>query len=197
MEDTIIKEVASACDITLVEMLATKIWQEHYPQIIGREQVDYMLAKYQSPPAIKRQIKDGASYYLLFDNNHPVGYFSYHFEQDALFLSKIYVIKEVRGNGVGAKAMETIAEKALEQSVDKIRLAVNKFNSETLEVYKRLGFKTVDSVEKDIGAGFIMDDYIMEKSLTGSVALGDNGSLEQPGNERVLNPTSTRQGQVA
>ncbi|GAA0214063.1 GNAT family N-acetyltransferase [Kangiella japonica] len=188
MEDTIINRVASASDITLVEMLATKIWQEHYPDIIGKEQVDYMLAKYQSCPAIKRQLNDGASYYLLFEKNHPVGYFSYHFESDALFLNKIYVIKEVRGNGVGTKAIKYIASKALEQSAKKVRLAVNKFNSKTIEVYKNIGFKTVDSVEKDIGAGFIMDDYIMELSLS--------ESIKQRG-ESDLTQSHARQGQVA
>lgn len=197
MEDTIIKQVALASDITLVEMLATKIWHEHYPQIIGKEQVDYMLAKYQSSPAIKRQIKDGISYYLLFDKNHPVGYFSYHFEQGALFLSKIYVIKEVRGSGIGAKAMEFIASKAIEQSSDKVRLAVNKFNSGTIEVYKKFGFETVGSIEKNIGAGFIMDDYIMEKSLTDSIVLGENDSLKQQANKKVLNKTHTKEGRVA
>ncbi len=163
MVKTIINQVESNNDISLVEMLASKIWREHYLPIIGREQVTYMLGKFQTTPAIKRQIQDGAHYHLLFEQDHPVGYFCYHFEDNALFLSKIYVAKEVRGKGIGKKALNFIAEQAESQSAKTIRLTVNKFNLGTIAAYKQLGFETIDSVVKDIGGGFVMDDYVMEK----------------------------------
>lgn len=197
MEETKINQVKTASDITLVEMLATKIWHEHYPQIIGKEQVDYMLAKYQSFPAIKRQINDGISYYLLYENNHPVGYFSYHFENDALFLSKIYVIKEVRGNGVGKHAMKFINSKAHEQPVNRVKLTVNKYNLESIEFYKSLGFDTVDSVEKEIGGGFIMDDYVMEMSVSESSKQHGVDGVTKPSDDRRSSQNHTSQGQVA
>ena len=102
-------------------------------------------------------------YHLLFEQDHPVGYFCYHFEDNALFLSKIYVAKEVRGKGIGKKALNFIAEQAESQSAKTIRLTVNKFNLGTIAAYKQLGFETIDSVVKDIGGGFVMDDYVMEK----------------------------------
>ncbi|GAA4356070.1 GNAT family N-acetyltransferase [Kangiella marina] len=165
MVKTIINQVASKDDISLVEMLASKIWHEHYRPIIGREQVVYMLSKYQTTPAIKRQIQDGANYHLMFEQSHPVGYFSYHYEDNSLFLSKIYVAKEVRGKGIGRKALDFIIEQAKRQSATVIRLTVNKFNSATIDAYEKLGFQRVDSVIKDIGGGFVMDDYVMEKSI--------------------------------
>ena len=197
MEETIINQVQTASDITLVEMLATKIWHEHYPQIIGKEQVDYMLAKYQSFPAIKRQINDGVSYYLLYENNHPVGYFSYHFESDALFLSKIYVMKEVRGNGVGKHAMQFITSKAHEQPVKRVKLTVNKYNLDSIEFYKSLGFATVDSVEKDIGGGFIMDDYVMEMPVPESSKQHGADGVTKQSDDRHSSHNHTSQGQVA
>lgn len=165
MVKTIINQVESNNDICLVEMLAKKIWNEHYPAIIGREQVNYMLGKYQTTPAIKRQIEDGANYHLVYEQDHPVGYFCYHYENDSLFLSKIYVAKEVRGHGIGKRALDFIVEQAKLKSAKAIRLTVNKFNSATIAVYKQLGFQTIDSVVKDIGGGFVMDDYVMEKPL--------------------------------
>lgn len=165
MVKTIINEVESKDDISLVEMLASKIWHEHYRPIIGREQVVYMLNKYQTTPAIKRQIQDGANYHLMFEQSHPVGYFCYHYENDSLFLSKIYVAKEVRGKGIGRKALDFIFEQAKSKSATAIRLTVNKFNLETIAAYKKLGFETIDSVVKDIGGGFVMDDYVMEKAV--------------------------------
>lgn len=165
MVKTIINHVESNNDISLVEMLANKIWHEHYLPIIGREQVTYMLGKFQSTPAIKRQIQDGANYHLVYEQNHPVGYFCYHYENDSLFLSKIYVAKEVRGKGIGKRALDFIVEQAKLQSARAIRLTVNKFNLGTIAAYKQLGFETIDSIVKDIGGGFVMDDYVMEKPL--------------------------------
>ena len=165
MVKTIINQVESNNDISLVEMLANKIWHEHYLPIIGREQVNYMLGKFQTTPAIKRQIEDGANYHLVFEQSHPVGYFCYHYENDSLFLSKIYVAKEVRGKGIGKRALDFIIEQAKSQSAKVIRLTVNKFNLGTIAAYKQLGFETIDSIVKDIGGGFVMDDYIMEKPL--------------------------------
>ena len=165
MVKTIINQVKSNNDICLVEMLAKKIWREHYPPIIGKEQVSYMLGKYQTTPAIKKQIENGMRYHLVFEEDHPVGYFSYHYENQALFLSKIYVAKEVRGRGIGRQAFEYILDQAKTQSVKVIRLTVNKFNTETINAYKKLGFETTDSVVKDIGGGFVMDDYVMERPV--------------------------------
>ncbi len=39
--------------------LAREIWTDHYVPIIGREQVDYMLEKFQSEKAIATQLADG------------------------------------------------------------------------------------------------------------------------------------------
>ena len=46
-----------------------------------------------------------------------------------------------------------------------IYLTVNKYNSGSIEVYKKLGFTVADQVVTDIGGGYVMDDYIMEKAL--------------------------------
>ena len=36
---------------------------------------------------------------------------------------------------------------------------------EGIRAYKAKGFETIDAVETDIGNGFVMDDYIMEKKV--------------------------------
>ena len=48
----------------------------------------------------------------------------------------------------------------------KLRLNVNKHNERAISVYRRNGFETVESVKNDIGGGFFMDDYVMEKLLS-------------------------------
>ena len=44
-------------------------------------------------------------------------------------------------------------------------LTVNKGNELGIRAYEGNGFETMDAVEADIGSGFIMDDYIMEKRV--------------------------------
>ena len=43
-------------------------------------------------------------------------------------------------------------------------LTVNKHNELGIRAYRGKGFETIDAVETDIGHGFIMDDYIMERA---------------------------------
>jgi hypothetical protein len=40
-------------------------------------------------------------------------------------------------------------------------LAVNKRNENAIAAYAKHGFAIVESVVKDIGGGFVMDDYVM------------------------------------
>lgn len=95
--------------------------------------------------------------------NDVVGYFGISDKQDYLFLSKLYIKKEFRHKGIGAKAFEKIKQIA---NGKKIRLTVNKYNTNTIKAYEKWGFKTVDAVVTDIGNGFVMDDYIMEYITT-------------------------------
>lgn len=146
-----------------IASLANIIWREHYIPIIGVEQVDYMVKNFQSAEAMFSQFKEGYQYYMIYYNNQFVGYVSIKKQEETLFLSKIYISKEFRGKKIGNSAMKFIEEKALETNCKTISLAVNKFNLNSIEAYKAMGFKIVKEMITDIGNGFIMDDYKMEK----------------------------------
>lgn len=146
-----------------IASLANIIWREHYIPIIGVEQVDYMVKNFQSAEAMFSQFKEGYEYYMIYYNNQFVGYLSIKKQEETLFLSKIYISKEFRGKKIGNSAMKFIEEKALETNCKTISLAVNKFNLNSIEAYKAMGFKIVKEMITDIGNGFIMDDYKMEK----------------------------------
>ena len=78
-----------------VAELAEMIWHEHFTPIIGTSQVEYMVDKFQSVPALKTQLKDGYEDYQLFDKGEFCGYCGIHPENGRLFLSKIYIRKRV------------------------------------------------------------------------------------------------------
>lgn len=152
-------------DYTIIADLATTIWKEYYTDIIGARQVDYMLKKYQTVPAIKDQIEEGALYYLITHQGSPVGYLSYYKKKDTLFLSKIYILSASRGKGIGKKTMHYLQSVAEHLGYPSISLTINKKNKATIKVYEKMGFRQVRDIVIDIGNDFIMDDYIMEKEV--------------------------------
>ena len=160
-----IKIANALSDLLLIEQLADTIWREHYIPIIGLEQVDYMLDKYQSAESMKNQIKNGSSYYTIYYDTTSVGYLSFKQEKDVIFLSKVYVLHNFRGKKIGKKAMTFVENKTKELGLSKIHLGVNKYNTTAIKAYEKLGFKNIGPSVTDIGSGFIMDDLKMEKIL--------------------------------
>ena len=126
-----------------------------------------MLEKFQSEQAVKSQINfQRYRYYFLEEDGENFGYFAVQPRKDELFLSKIYIDKEHRGKGFARKAFNNaIVEIAKELELPKITLTVNKYNIPSVMIYEKLGFERVDSVETDIGNGYVMDDYIYEFEL--------------------------------
>ena len=161
----IIKRVSNKDQIDTIKDLAYEIWYQHYTPIIGKHQVAYMLEKFQSVEAMTEQIKNGVLYFLILDENIPVGYMSVELLSETLFLSKFYVAEAERGKGYGRKMITYLEALAKEKDLNKISLTVNKYNTGSIKMYEKVGFVISDSVVKDIGEGFIMDDYQMEKRL--------------------------------
>ncbi|WP_109830749.1 GNAT family N-acetyltransferase [Reichenbachiella versicolor] len=160
------KKVGSLSDFGTVEDLAKKIWTEHYVPIIGQDQVSYMLDHIQSFKAIRHQVREGAKYYIILSDYRPVGYLSYEVREDDAFISKIYVDASQRGKGIGKKAIEFTEKESKKSSLKALSLSVNKHNEVAREFYKKNGFKIIEDVVVDIGGGFVMDDYIMRKSIS-------------------------------
>lgn len=145
--------------------LAEIIWHQHFTPIIGKEQVIYMVDKFQSFPALKEQLTSGYEYYRIFDQDDFCGYCGIHPENGKLFLSKLYLKKEARGRHLASQTFDFLKQLCRERGLSAIWLTCNKHNDNTLAVYRHLGFKTVDTQVTDIGNGFVMDDYIMEVTI--------------------------------
>ncbi len=155
--------VVDAAGVQTVCRVADAIWREHYAAILDPGQIDYMLATFQSPGAVQEQIEQGYFYYLFLWEGAPVGYLSIHPEKDRLFLSKLYVDKAHRGHGIARSALRFLKGLCREEGLASIYLTVNKHNAHSIEAYKRLGFVKAREQTVDIGNGYVMDDYVMEK----------------------------------
>lgn len=169
MEKFVITQAQSSAELETVGKLADEIWHEHYASILKAEQIDYMVKKFQSPDAITEDIQHkGYIYYLAHANGAPAGYCAIQPENGgkSVFLSKIYVKKEFRGQKLATRFLQTVLEKMKPMGCEKLWLTVNKYNENSIAAYKKLGFNIEDSMVTDIGGGFVMDDYKMSRPVT-------------------------------
>jgi ribosomal protein S18 acetylase RimI-like enzyme len=158
--------VRSHEEVQTVARLAEEIWTQHYEPIIGRDQVVYMLEKFQSPAAIGGQIRSGMEYFLLHCAQTAEGYFAIErkLADNSLFVSKLYVRQEFRGNGLARRALDFMLAHARERSLRTLWLTVN-INNPAIDAYMKLGFRVTGPIVADIGGGYVMDDYRMERAI--------------------------------
>ena len=104
-------------------------------------------------------------YFLIEERGDYVGYIAVKPDKGELFLSKIYVRVPERGKGFGGTAMQFVEELARRLDLDRITLTVNRNNISAIAAYERMGFRNLGPVVQDIGKGFIMDDFRMEKII--------------------------------
>jgi len=143
--------------------MAEIVWNEHFTSIIGKAQVDYMLEKFQSKDAVTDQIDNqGYEYYFIEIDGNKVGYSGIHKEEEKMFLSKLYIIKDYRKKGYASLAFEFLRNMCMENGLKSLYLTVNKYNTDTIQVYEAKGLKIIKEQVSDIGNGFVMDDYVME-----------------------------------
>lgn len=157
-----LKIVKTEKDIITLEKLASRIWKTYWTKMLTYEQAEYMFNKFQSLNAIEKQISQGHIYKILFYKDECVGYFAVLGKKDHLYLSKIYLDEKFRNKGFGKIMLKDIISISKELNLFKIRLNVNKYNSNTIKAYENWGFKIIESTLIDIGQGFVMDDYVME-----------------------------------
>ena len=166
----------TAADIPTVITIGRRIWQEHYVPIIGQAQVDYMTGMRFTPEVLSRYLADAPEnqpdatrwLWLLELEGQPVGYASCSIgdRPGEMKLEQLYLLPDFHGEGLGGMMLKHIERHTLDLGLNMLWLTVNKDNSSSIRVYRKKGFTVRASAIFDIGNGFVMDDYVMEKKLT-------------------------------
>ena len=157
-------EETDAQAVERLSCLASSIVKDYYDPIIGPEQNDYMIARFQSVPGIRDQFAHGYTYYIARDGDRDLGFLGYYPRGDALYLSKLYLKKEERGKGYGRQMMDFVCRAARVQGLCAVELNVNKGNP-TVGIYEKMGMQRIRSEKNPIGQGFYMDDYVYRLPL--------------------------------
>lgn len=156
---------ATTEDIPLVRELTYKVWPQTYAAVLSQEQIDYMLEMMYSPASLQKQMKDGAQFILVYDSAEPVGFASYQEIEPSIYkLHKIYVLPSQQGKGTGRFVIDRIIAEISTKKAKALQLQVNRHNK-AKSFYERLGFSVKEELKLDIGNGYFMDDYVMEKKV--------------------------------
>lgn len=151
-------------DIAAVIDLAGVIWRRHYPGIVSMEQIDYMLAQRYTPAVIRAQMQSGNAWWdkAVLDGR-IIGFAQYELCERSMKLDKLYVHWDHQRQGYGGRMLAHVEDEARRHGLSSIRLNVNKHNLNSIAAYRKNGYAVVETVVADIGRGFVMDDYVMEK----------------------------------
>lgn len=154
---------ASEKDIPLIRSLAQQIWPRTYANIISQQQIDYMMKQMYSEEALRKEMKAGHQFLIASNTGIPVGFACFSEIETSIFkLHKIYVLHSQQGKGTGRFMIEEIMADISSRGATALRLNVNRHNP-ARHFYEKLGFSVISSEDIDIGNGFFMNDYVMEK----------------------------------
>ncbi len=155
-------------DLAEIETLAAEIWGEHYPGIISWAQVHYMLERGYRRDVIAEEVRSGVRWVVARDGDTSCGFAAFREQQpDRARLDKLYVAASHRGRGVARRLLAELVRWSAARGLRHVDLTVNKGNVDSIAAYLRLGFEFEARSVADIGHGFVMDDYVMGRPITG------------------------------
>jgi len=160
--------LATPADYPTIERIARQTWPHTFGSILSVEQLNYMLNWMYSQQAIAEQVEQKDHVFLIAFNDagEAVGYVSFevNYVPAITKIHKLYLLPQTQGQGIGRLLIDEVARRTLAAGNTALSLNVNRQNR-AVQFYERLGFSVVGCEDIDIGNGFLMQDYVMQKPL--------------------------------
>jgi diamine N-acetyltransferase len=169
MNNSLNIRVAGINDLVTIEQLAHEIWPGTYGDILTPGQLTYMLQFIYSQTSLQNQLLQQQHNFLIAEwEGKPVGFADYSTYAPGVYkLHKIYVHASTQGKGIGKALIDHIIAILERQNIHTLRLNVNRHNK-ARQFYEKLGFTVAGKEDVDIGEGYFMNDYVMEKAIKGN-----------------------------
>jgi RsiW-degrading membrane proteinase PrsW (M82 family)/ribosomal protein S18 acetylase RimI-like enzyme len=166
---------AYPADIALIREMAQKIWPVTYGQILSQAQIDYMLDLMYSEKTLHEQMNNQIEFVIAYDGVHPVGFAAFGLADPSTYkLHKIYVLPSQQGRGTGRFIIQQLVGAMQRKGASRLQLNVNR-NNTAKNFYEKLGFVVIREEDIDIGNGYWMNDYVMEKNI--SINQSENSNM--------------------
>ena len=168
-------------DVPTIERLARITWPDTFRDILSTAQIEYMLEMMYAPAALREQMERGHIFHLLLVHDpygsgtyagrgaryRAIGYVSHEpdYLQETAKIHKLYVMPGAQGRGYGRALIRKVENEARRAGQRKLRLDVN-YQNKAVDFSERLDFIKVGRHDTDIGNGYLMEDWQMEKLLS-------------------------------
>ena len=164
--DNFFIRTASVDDVSLIQDIAARVWPHTYSDIISSEQIKYMLEMMYSAASLQEQMTARKCEFILIESTEQsFGFASFSsLNKDVFRLHKLYVDTAAQGQGLGLMLLKEVEKRSLKREGEILELNVNKYNR-AKTFYEKNGFSVHREEVIDIGNGFVMDDFVMRKSL--------------------------------
>ncbi|RTY95053.1 GNAT family N-acetyltransferase [Flavobacterium sp. GT3R68] len=157
---------ATTADIHTIQQIAYQTWPDTYGKILSKVQLVYMLDSFYSEETLRDNMVNKHHHFLLaIENGVALGFVSYEHnynQRKVTRIHKIYVLPETQGKGIGKLLLYKIEALAKENNSTTLSLNVNRMNK-ALTFYQKIGFEIVADEDIEIGHGYLMEDFVMEK----------------------------------
>ena len=171
--------------VALLSDVAIHAYTDHYLHLWKNNDADWYINKCFTIEVLTAELNDPNNvFYIVFENEKPLGFFKIVlsnplsiidsrcdnieiFEENALYLERIYFIKEAVGKGLGEIAFNIALDTARRLNKKIIWLTAMDSSIKTIAAYKRMGFEICGTKELDFEQ--IKDEMrgmvIMKKTL--------------------------------
>ncbi len=163
---------AELSDLRQLQKIGIESYLPHYTQMWKAGGIKWYLNKCFSDEFLKKELKDAnVEYYIISSKEKDIGILKLVLEEplpdsdveNALYLEKIYFIKEWTGKGVGRELIDFSIERARELNRECVWLVAMDTADKPVKAYERAGFA--------IHAHKILDFKLMKEEFRGTFVM--------------------------
>ena len=146
--------------VALLSDVAIRAYTDHYLHLWKNNNADWYINKCFTIEVLTDELNDPNNvFYIVFENEKPLGFFKIVlsnplsiesiFEENALYLERIYFIKEAVGKGLGEIAYNFALDKAQRLNKKIIWLTAMDSTIKPIAAYQRMGFEICGTKQLD------------------------------------------------
>ncbi|MBP2160873.1 MULTISPECIES: GNAT family N-acetyltransferase [Asticcacaulis] len=153
----------SLAELDIVRDLALQIWPKCHHNLIPPDHMDEMLTSQFDLDVLEQDMTEsGHIYWVVSIGQTDVGFAAAHMEDGRVWITKLYVLSDYRGLGLGKILIQAVQDYFLPAHA--MSVCVHKVQEAAVDFCLHHGFNIDREVPVSIGAyGFT--DYLMHKDL--------------------------------
>lgn len=152
-------------DIWRIQKIAHNTWPSTFKNILSEKQLYYMLDLMYSSRELEKRMNSVSQFYGYFEEDDCHGFLAVsEFSKVAhpyLKINKLYVLPNQQGKSLGKALFNKAIDLTKNKRYSFLRLNVNRFNR-SIGFYEKLGMVNIETIDIDIGNGYLMEDFVMQ-----------------------------------